>query len=345
MSVNPSPKKIGVWFPAVRAGTGVDVFTVRLKEALKRRGIRSDISWLPLRAEYLPWSVLVPEPPEWANIVHVNSWIHPRFIPKNLKLVTTIHGCVHDLKIFPYKSFLQRLYHRFWIKYCESACIGKSDAVTAVSKYTAEISGSIFQRSPIDTIYNWIDSDRFTPLRKRDPHEPFRLLFVGKPSKRKGKELLPKIMEKLGPDFELYFTGEHKDLMGVENDIPDNIFFMGQIQQENVLIQTYRESDAFLFPTRLEGFGLVALEAQACGVPVVSTNCSSLPEVVDHGKSGILCPVDDVDAFVSAVKTLRNDQECWRMMCRQARKHAVTKFDMNLCVNQYISIYAKLTGK
>lgn len=85
-----------VWFPAVRAHSGADVFTERLAEGLRARGIRAEITWLPLRAEYAPWSVPVPKPPAWANIVHTNSWLHPRFLPPSFPVITTLHSCVHD---------------------------------------------------------------------------------------------------------------------------------------------------------------------------------------------------------------------------------------------------------
>ncbi|MCQ4974462.1 hypothetical protein NE662_09525, partial [Bifidobacterium pseudocatenulatum] len=62
-----------IWFPAIRTGTGTDVFTQRLVEGLVAIGIRAEITWLPLRAEYLPWTVAVPQPPNWATIVHVNT--------------------------------------------------------------------------------------------------------------------------------------------------------------------------------------------------------------------------------------------------------------------------------
>ena len=66
-----------VWFPTVRTGTGTDVFTERLVEGLNQRGIRAAISWLPLRAEYAPWTVAIPKPPEWATVTHVNLAAQP----------------------------------------------------------------------------------------------------------------------------------------------------------------------------------------------------------------------------------------------------------------------------
>ena len=84
-----------VWFPTVRTGSGSEVFTVRLVDELKNRGLRAEITWLPLRAEFAPWTVPVPRPPTWANVVHVNTWLHPRFLPKRMPVVATLHHSIH----------------------------------------------------------------------------------------------------------------------------------------------------------------------------------------------------------------------------------------------------------
>ena len=104
-----------VWFPAVRTGTGTDVFTERLVAGLSARGIKSGITWLPSRAEYAPWTVAAPEPPSWANVAHVNTWLHPRFIPRHLPFVATLHHCIHDPALRQYKGQLRTAYHRDWI--------------------------------------------------------------------------------------------------------------------------------------------------------------------------------------------------------------------------------------
>ena len=62
-----------IWFPTVRTGTGTDVFTQRLVADLSKRGVRAEITWLPLRAEYAPWTVPIPQPPAWATVAHVNT--------------------------------------------------------------------------------------------------------------------------------------------------------------------------------------------------------------------------------------------------------------------------------
>lgn len=103
----------------------------------------------------------------------------------------------------------------------------------------------------------------------------------------------------------------------------------------------YRDCDALLFPSRLEGFGLVALEAQACARPVIATNCSSLPEVVADGETGFLCPIDDVEAFANAARTLRDDPARWRRMGLAGRQNVEQRFVEDHAIQRYLDVYAR----
>ncbi|MDN5936634.1 MAG: hypothetical protein L0H75_10770, partial [Nitrosospira sp.] len=94
---------------------GTDVFTERLAEGLAKRGIRTEITGLPLRAEYAPWTVPIPKPPDWATVAHVNTWLHPQFLPQHFPVVATIHHSVHHPDAKRYKGFARTAYHRWWI--------------------------------------------------------------------------------------------------------------------------------------------------------------------------------------------------------------------------------------
>lgn len=334
-------RALGIWFPAVRSGTGADVFTIRLAQALRARGIRADITWLPHRAEYAPWSVARPRPPEWATVAHINSWLHRRFIPRNLPLVMTLHSCVHDPAFKPYKKLPRALYHRFWIKRSEAHSLGRAAIATAVSQYTADQAAAIFGRKDIKVLYNWIDTDVFSPDARAHPHQPFRLLFVGKPSIRKGADLLPQIMRILGPDFELRYTGEPKDI-GV-SDLPENMISIGRLESEAAVVNAYREADALLFPSRLEGLSLAMLEAQSCGLPIIATRASSLPEVVEHQKTGILCPADQPEAFAEAAQQLCDSRK-WLLISKTSRMRATKMFREEYRLGAWIDLYQRLSS-
>ena len=328
-----------VWFPAIRAGSGADVFTERLVEGLLQRGIRAEITWLPHRAEYAPWTVPVPLPPAWATIAHVNTWLPWVFLPRDIPVVATVHHCIHSPELYRFKSWAQAVYHRIWIKPVETKVLKRAEVVTAVSQYTAERTASVFKYSDINVIYNGIDiKGDFQTYANRNMHTPFRLLFVGNWSVRKGADLLYPIMKKLGADFELHYTADLPDPM---TDQEENIKCIGRPKNLADLAAAYREADALLFPSRLEGFGLVVAEAMACGLPVIASNSSALPEVVEDGVTGILCMQDDVASFAAAAQRLAREKVLWEQMSLASRERVAERFSIEQMVDGYIQIYQR----
>ncbi len=334
--------RLAVWFPAVRAHSGADVFTERLCAGLNARGIRAEINWLPLRAEYAPWSVSVPRPPDWATVVHVNSWLHPRFLPRSLPVVSTLHSCVHDPQLRPYKSLSKALYHTIWIRRIEAANLRCAARVVAVSRYTAQAAQAIFGRRDIEVIYNGVDTDFFSPVARNQPHQPFRLLYVGNWDLRKGVDLFCPILQTLGEDFELLYTADRNGAH-TPYALPANCQCIGRLNARD-LVQAYQNADALLFPSRLEGLPLSVIEAMACGLPVIASDASSLPEVVEHGTTGLLCPMDDVDAFVTAARTLAQNPARWQAMRQAARSRAVDLFSAQEQLMCWIALYQSLSA-
>lgn len=333
--------KPAIWFPTVRTNTGTDVFTERLTQRLNERGIKAEVSWLPLRAEYAPWTVAIPEPPAWANIVHVNTWLHSRFLPRNLPVVATIHHAVHYSGTNSYKGVLRAAYHRFWIAPNERRVLRRANHVVAVSQFVAKTAKQTLLNIPIQVIYNGVDTNKFRPgTRLRQTGEPFRLLYVGSWTARKGVDLLAPIMRELGDGFELRYTGGPAAEQNKLN-MPSNMHDIGRLQGDEAVVTAMQEADALLFPSRSEGFGLVAAEAMACGLPVIATRCSSLIEVIEDGVSGLLCPHDDVAAFVTAVREL-SDDSAREIMGHAARDQAIKRFSEDTTVKNHLKLLNSL---
>lgn len=333
-------KKLGIWFPTVKCGTGTDVFTINLVEKLNKRGIRAEITWLPHHAEYLPWTVTIPEPPNWATVVHVNTWLHSRFLPKNLSVIATLHHSIHDPNLRSYKGWLRAMYHQYWIAPNERRVMQHAHQVTAVSQFVADMAKQTLCDVPIQVIYNGIDTDLFCPgNRVRQKNEPFRLLYVGSWIIRKGVDLLAPIMSELGEDYVLYYTGGAT----VSNQVntPSNMIDVGRLNQERI-IHYMQTVDALIFPTRSEGFGLVVTEAMACGLPVISSESSSIPEIISNGMTGFLCETNNVQSFVCAIRKLKESNELQAVMSTTARYQAEQKFEISLMIQRYIQIYEAL---
>lgn len=334
-----------VWFPTVRAGTGADVFTERLVDGLQKRGIRAEITWLPLRGEYAPWSVSMPQPPVWANVVHVNSWLHSRFLPRGLPVLATIHHSVHDPALRRYKGPVRAAYHRYWVAPNERRVLRRAERVVAVSRFVAETAQRALLNLPMVVVYNGVDIDKFIPgSRTCLPGEPFRLLYVGAWKARKGVDLLAPIMRELGEGFELRYTGggaAGRDTLGAHGNMHD----IGHLNGTDAVVAAMQEADALLFPSRSEGFGLVAAEAMACGLPVIATRGSSLVEVVEDGVTGVLCDKDDVRGFAAAVRGLSGNRRRLEQVKESARKRVLSKFSEIETVSSYLVVYRDLVNR
>lgn len=325
-------KKPAIWFPAVQTNTGTDIFTKNLARELNGHGIRTEINWLPPHAEYLPWSIMMPQPPEWANIVHVNSWFPFRLLPSGIPIITTVHHTIHRPDFRKYKSFSQALYHRYWIAPNERNVLRKSSKVVAVSKHVAKATQEDLLNIPLDVIYNGVDVDRFTPNTKPS-RAKFQLLFAGSWNSRKGIDLLAPIMKKLGPQFELLYTGPE----GHRSE--PNMVNIGHTDHDK-LLAFIQNADALLFPTRSEGLGLIVLEALACGTPVISTNIPPITELITHKMNGYLCDIDDVCQFTNAIVELSGSEMQQNNMRLQARNSAIYYYSSKIMTSKYIKAYS-----
>ena len=333
--------KPAIWFPAVRTGTGTDVFTKRLVAGLTERGIRAEITWLPMRAEYAPWAVAIPAPPEWVNVVHVSTWMHARFLPRHLPIVATLHHSTHDPALRAYKGWLRAAYHRWWISPIERRVLRRANRVVAVSKFVAEMARKTLCDVPMQVIHNGIDTSVFRPGdNRRQPGKPFRLLFVGGWKTLKGVDLLAPIMRELGGGFELRYTGG----VAAEKDkpkMPANMIDIGRLSIEQV-VTCMQDADAFLFPSRSEGFGLVAAEAMACGLPVIGMHGTAVDELIISGITGELVEREDVQGMVNAIALLARDSGRSQAIAERARKFVVQHFDKTVMTDAYEEVYRGL---
>ena len=101
-------------------------------------------------------------------------------------------------------------------------------------------------------------------------------------------------------------------------------------------------SDVFLLPSATESFGLAALEAMACGVPVVASDVGGLPEVIVHGETGWLAPVGDVAAMAGHVLGLLRDRARWQRMSAAGLERVTRLFQASAAVDAYEAVYRQV---
>ena len=318
-----------IWLPYTQGGSGTDVFTETLAAALNRIGIEAVTTRFAHKYQYFPWLLASTRAPQKTDIVLANTWNAFAFKRPGAKLVAVEHLLVLDAALVPYRSRAQAIFHDLFVRHYEKTSQQKADRVIAVSQYTASTYSDALQVEMPQVILNGIDTDFFSPVD--DPvsetsRRPLRLLFVGNMSRRKGADLLPEIMSTLGDGFELSYTLG----LRVADPFPSlrNVRRLGRLDRDGVR-EEYRRADLLLFPTRLEGLPLVAMEAMACGTPVIASEAASLPEVISHGETGMLCRLNDSAAFAAAIRALRDDSVKRRRMSENARSRQCGVFQLN----------------
>lgn len=263
-----------------------------------------------------------------------------------LPFVTTLHGTDITL-VGSRKSFLP----------ITKFSIAQSDAVTAVSKYLADETCRTFGIGGVEPIPNFINANdyqrrdnqalrmslapkgekllihvsNFRPVKRIDDciHTlakikasakdlPVRLVMCGDGPKREGAEKLAQ-----------------------EYGLADDVLFVGQVPN---IADYLSVADLLLVPSETESFGLAALEALACEVPVIVTRVGGLPEVVRNGENGYLVNLGDIQTMAERAIEILSDEKKQRQMGRQGRAWAIEQFNTEKVIPQYENLYERVVS-
>lgn len=224
----------------------------------------------------------------------------------------------------------------------------KFHAVTVPSKPIKE---SLVERG-LENVYvipNAVDTDIFHPGEKSSKADP-TVLFVGRLAKEKSLKVLidaaPGVLEEY-PNirFRIVGKGIHEDLykkMVQKKNISSNFVFEGYVPSSE-LIEAYQECEIFAMPSATETQGLVALEAMACGKPVVGADALGLKDVIDNGINGYLFPPGNSEALSDCLLKLLSDDAHRKRMGEKARRKS-EKFSSQKIGKQWIRFYSSLLG-
>jgi len=228
--------------------------------------------------------------------------------------------------------------------------IEKSDSVTAVSRYLCDVTvREMGVRRKITMIPNFVNPREYRPDGASSyartlarPGEAI-LLHVSnfRPVKRIPDVLaiFDRVRREIPARLLLIGDGPERSLaerLAEEGGFAEQTAFLGNVAAVETVMPVAK---LLLLPSDSESFGLAALEAMACGVPVIGTNAGGLPEVVQDGRSGNLRPVGDVEAMAEDALSLLRDSEKWRHFSREARRRAAEEFETGAIVARYRALY------
>lgn len=334
-----------IWLPTVRAGSGADVFVQRLAAGLEKAGHEAVIEWFDHRFELMPWRLRHRPPPRGTDIIHAGSWQGFAFKRAGIPLVVTEHNYVWHPGYLPYRGLARKVYHNVLVRQFLQRSYCAADALIAVSETTAAAMREDFDFD-VRVVPNWVDTVGFQPLQPgADQRQDgrFRLLFVGNPSRWKGSDLLPELADRLGNTFEFVCVGGLRRSISVENSRKNMIAH--QRVPPDRMPALYQSVDAVLVLARYEAFGFVALEAMACGLPVVGFANAGTTEVCGNQEAALLSPVDDLEKLIENIRRLRSEPELRRRLSAAGRSRAIARFGEEAGIQRYVRIYSNCLNR
>jgi N-acetyl-alpha-D-glucosaminyl L-malate synthase BshA len=262
-----------------------------------------------------------------------------------LKIITTLHGT--DITLVGLEpSFLPLI--KFSIE--------KSDGVTAVSRFLKEKTLTNYGiEKDIEVIHNFIDSD----LYKRTVNLAHRRLIANDNEKilihvsnfRTVKRVSDVIrifnVVKQKIPSKLILVGDGPDRSECEKlcrelNICSDVKFMGK---QSALVEILSAADLFIIPSQSESFGLAALEAMSCGLPVISSSIGGLPELVVHNETGFIAEIGDIDRMAKYAIDLLTNQQKYDIFSKNCRARAIEKFNIEKITDQYENYYKKILNQ
>lgn len=275
----------------------------------------------------------------------VCAYLAKQMVGEHLKIVTTLHGT--DITVLAQEESLSDLIQ---------LAINKSDAVTAVSNDLIQETKKLLSiEREIDLTYNFVDKREYYPrmcsqLRAEyaEPHEKILMHISNfRPVKRVMDviDVFARVNKEV--PSKLLFVGEGPDLSKVccrvkELGLEGRVFFLGK---QDIVAHVISLADLLLLPSEKESFGLVALEAMACGVPTVASNAGGLPELISHGKTGFLSNVGDTANMASQAIQLLTHDEQYKQFSSACLDRSRNVFCNDRIAGVYEDLYYRVLGR
>jgi len=320
-------------------GNGAYILHKMIEKHIPNYTVKGYNPYLTIIPFSLPWAATV----KGADLIHTTPDYAVFFHKPSQPMVLTFHNYVLDRWMQNHSSWIQSLYYTTTLKLLSRMAVKKAHALTAVSHYTARlVQEDLTTSEHIRVIYNGIDVDQFKPAASSPySRKEVRVFFSGNLIRRKGAHWLPSIARGLGKNIRIYYTQG----LRTQNNLASNSKLqpIGSVPFKD-MPNRYRQMDLLVMPSVREGFGLAVAEAMSCGLPVVATNGSAIPELIDEGKGGFLCPVGDVDAFAEKINLLADSPNLRHEMGEYNRAKVEKMFTLGRMVKEYQELFEEVLG-
>ena len=279
-------------------------------------------------------------------------------IPDGSKKIGELHVNRANYRNFEVNdsNLIKRLFAKFWMKSLVGKLRRLDQLVVLTDKSKAswpELSNVTVIPDPITILREkgTVNSEKFAAAGKREVGVN-RVVTIGRYAYQKGYDLLLQAWAELsrirelenGEEWTLDIYGQgdqtdYRQLMAELGIDTDCCHLNGPIED---VVKAYKNSNIFVLSSRFEGFGMVLVEAMACGLPVVSFDCPAGPdEIITDGVDGLLVPSGDVHALAEKLMVLMTDENLRRRLGQQARQTA-QRYDMTALVNQWTTLFEKV---
>ncbi len=261
----------------------------------------------------------------------VSAYLAKKICNDSVKVVTTLHGT---------DSYLVGLHPSY--KEVTKFGIQQSDALSAVSEYLKERTLTEFDISrDIRVIPNFVDPQRFGKRARNRKRKIVCHLSNFRPLKRVPDVIraFKKISEEISCNLLLIGDGPERlraERVAENLGISERVLFLGNVRNVQDVLG---KSDLFLLPSEDESFGLAALEAMSCEVPVIASNVGGLKELISHGDEGYLIEVGDVEAIAHYSIKILKDTRLQEELGEKARRTVLEKYVPEKIVPKYEEIY------
>ncbi|WP_326547368.1 glycosyltransferase family 4 protein [Mycolicibacterium sp. ND9-15] len=282
------------------------------------------------------------------DVVHAHDWLvaHPAIALAEFydaPLVSTIHATEAGRHSGWVSGRISRQVHAV-----ESWLVHESDSLITCSRSMSDEITELFGPGLAEThvIRNGIDCGRWPFAQRRPRTGPARLLYHGRLEYEKGIHdaiaALPRI-RRTHPGTTLAIAGEGTQLdrlldQARKYKVLKATEFVGHLNHD-ALVDLLHAADAAVLPSHYEPFGIVALEAAATGIPLVTSNVGGLGEAVINGETGVSFPPRDITALAAAVRTVLDDPQAAQQRAIAARKRLTTQFEWHTIADETTQVY------